>query len=339
MTMGVKCISQGKVRQLYASDNDAHKDQLLMVTSNRISAFDVVLDAEIPRKGEVLTSISIFWFKLLEKCGLLQGPLINKGVASKSSQVSSLPIDGSSAIRHHLITADVNEMPAVFKEFIQSSQSQSFEINPKSVMLVKKLNVIPFEAICRGYLAGSAYKDYFRSRSSQSGKSNADIPEEIRNLPDGLQLCDKLPEPLFTPSTKAEVGGKDINVSFSTMQRDVGAELAQRVKDAALKIYTAASEYALSKGIIIADTKFEFGVDPITQELYLVDEVLTPDSSRFWPLESYQPGRDQASFDKQFVRNYLTSVNFDKKTAIKLPQEVIEKTSEKYLQLLQILTL
>ncbi len=281
---GGKKLVSGKVREIFEAD----KDHLLMVTTDRISAFDVVLPDPIPLKGHVLNQISLFWFR-------------------KTSHL----------IDNHIVTSDVNRYPDPFKG--------DARLKGRSV-LVKKAKPLPVECIVRGYISGSGWKEY-REKGSLSGIT----------LPKGLKESDKLPEPVFTPSTKAEQGQHDLNISLDQAKELVGESLMEQVRDVSLAIYTMASEDALEKGIIIADTKFEFGL--IDGELVFIDEALTPDSSRFWPKEAYKPGGPQPSFDKQFVRDYLETLNWDKTPpGPKLPEEVIRKTSQKYLSAYEILT-
>ena len=275
--------SRGKVRDIF--DLGA---ELLIVTTDRISAYDVVLPQGIPQKGAVLNQISRFWF---EKT--------------------------SGLVSNHMISTDVEDFPEQFKK-------RSDELRERT-MLVKKAKPLAIECIVRGYITGSGWKEY-KSNGSVCGIG----------LPAGLVESEKLPEPIFTPSTKAEQGEHDENISFERAAEIVGQEVAEKVSALSIELYTSAAEFALEKGIIIADTKFEFGVDPDTGEIILIDEALTPDSSRFWPLDDYQAGRSQKSFDKQFVRDYLTSIGWDKKPpAPELPQDIIEKTSEKYLAALK----
>ena len=276
--------SQGKVRDLYDLG-----DRLLLVASDRISAFDVVLPDPIPFKGEVLTKLSLFWFDLL-----------------------------GDVVPNHLLSADVADLPAQFA-------SQADYLRGR-MMLVKKATVFPVECIVRGYLAGSGWVEYQRSGTV------CDVP-----LPQGLVESDRLPEPIFTPSTKAEIGLHDENVSFERMVEIIGAGAAQELREKSLAVYSAARDHAASRGVIIADTKFEFGL--IDGQITLVDEVLTPDSSRFWPAASYAPGSGQPSFDKQFVRDWLLASGWDKNPpAPALPADVIEKTSEMYIQAYELIT-
>jgi phosphoribosylaminoimidazole-succinocarboxamide synthase len=272
----LKLLNRGKVRDIYELD----ADRLLIVTTDRLSAFDVVLPSPIPGKGEVLTKISDFWFARLGH--IVPNQLT--GVAPES-----------------VVAADEKEQVA------------------GRAIVVKKLKPLPIEAIVRGYLVGSGWKEY-KASSSVCG-----IP-----LPAGLREADKLPEPLFTPSTKAEVGAHDENISFDQAAKLMTPALAAQVRDVAIRLYKEAAEYALTRGIIIADTKFEFGLDD-AGTLHLIDEALTPDSSRFWPADQYAPGSNPPSFDKQYVRDWLESVGWNKKPpAPDLPAEVAAKTGEKY---------
>ncbi len=274
---GLKLIHRGKVRDLYEVEG-----KLLMVATDRISAFDVVMPTPIPDKGKVLTQISIFWFDFLKDL-----------------------------VPNHLITAEVEEFPPVCEPYKEELRLRS--------MLVEKTKPLPVECIVRGYLAGSGLKEYRRSGTVCGIK-----------LPEGLREADKLPEPIFTPSTKAQEG-HDVNITFEECARIIGEDLAQKVKELSLEIYKRASAYAEERGIIIADTKFEFGL--LGDKLLLIDEVLTPDSSRFWPKEDYEPGRPQKSFDKQFLRDWLEEIGWDKKPpAPELPQEIVEKTRARYLE-------
>jgi phosphoribosylaminoimidazole-succinocarboxamide synthase len=269
-------VRQGKVRDIFDTG-----DSLLMVTTDRLSAFDVVLPDIIPDKGKVLNQISVFWFKKME------------GI-----------------VKNHIITTQVKDYPDEFKKY-------SDALNKRS-MLVKKAEPLPVECIVRGYISGSGWSSY-QKEGHVCGIE----------LPKGLKESDKLAQHLFTPSSKAEVGDHDINISFEEAVKLVGGETAEKLKKLSLEIYQTGAEYALSKGIIIADTKFEFGL--LEGEIILIDEILTPDSSRFWPLNDYEPGRGQNSFDKQFVRDWLTESGWNKKSpGPKLPQEVIDRTSNTY---------
>jgi phosphoribosylaminoimidazole-succinocarboxamide synthase len=282
---GLEKIYEGKVRDLYSVD--AHF--MLMVATDRLSAFDVVLPDPIPDKGRVLNSISNFWF-------------------AKTSSLVPNHLSGRS-----LASALTDPHEAALLE--------------GRAVIVKRLKPLPIEAVVRGYLIGSGWKDYVKT-GSVCGIA----------LPQGLQLAQQLPTPLFTPATKAAAGAHDENISFAAAERLVGAALAAKVRAAALALYKVASEYARGRGIIIADTKFEFGLDA-AGELTLMDEVLTPDSSRFWPAEHYVPGVSPPSFDKQFVRDYLETLSWDKKApGPHLPPDVIARTSEKYREALARLT-
>jgi phosphoribosylaminoimidazole-succinocarboxamide synthase len=277
-------VRRGKVRDVYDLG-----EQLLIVASDRISAFDVVLPNGIPGKGKILTAISAFWFRHFER-----------------------------TIENHVISVDV-------KAFPEPLRAQGETLKGRS-MYVKKTKVVPIECVARGYLAGSGWKEYQRSQSVCGIK-----------LPPRHKQCEKLPQPIFTPATKEETG-HDINISFQEMVERVGEKLATELRDKTLKIYSQAAEYAANRGVIIADTKFEFGQLP-DGRVILIDEILTPDSSRFWPADEYEPGHDQPSFDKQFVRNWLESREWDKKPpAPELPFEVIEGTRKRYLEAYQRIT-
>ncbi len=281
----LKRLRQGKVRDIYEVD----PEHILIVASDRISAFDVVLPDTIPRKGAVLTALSNFWLRRF-----------------------------SNEVRNHLSDiriADVIDDP------------RDLEILQGRGIIARKLQALPFEAIVRGYVIGSGWKEY-----QQTGAVCG-----VR-LPPNLKLAEQLEAPIFTPSTKAQAGRHDVNVDFAEIVNLVGSEVASSVRDASLRIYQKAADYARAHGIIIADTKFEFGLDK-NGEIVLIDEVLTPDSSRFWPRESYLPGNNPKSFDKQYVRDYLETLNWDKKPpAPHLPEEIIKNTSNKYLHAHEILT-
>jgi len=282
---GLELLRRGKVRDVYALD----AEHLLIVATDRISAFDSVLPTQIERKGEVLTALSRFWFERL-----------------------------AHVTPHHLVTTDIERMPDPVRESAETLRGRS--------MLVRRTEVFPVECVVRGYLAGSGWKDYQRT-GEVCGHS----------LPRGLRESDKLSEPLFTPATKAEEG-HDENISESRMREIVGAEVTEHLRDTALALYREAERYARSRGIIIADTKFEFGLDGDGCTL-LVDEALTPDSSRFWPADLYEPGRSQPSFDKQFVRDYLETLRWDKRPpAPPLPPEVAAATTARYLEAYRLLT-
>ena len=271
-------IKRGKVRDIYDLG-----DNLLMVATDRISAFDVVMPDSIPEKGIILTQISLFWFEIME---------------------SLLP--------HHVISSNVDDYPASCKPYAEILQGRS--------MLVKKAEPLPVECVVRGYISGSGWKDY------QADGSLCGI-----KLPEGLKESDKLIEPVFTPSTKAEIGLHDVNIDFEEVVKKIGKTIADKIKYLSLAIYKKGVEMADERGIIIADTKFEFGL--FENNLILIDELLTPDSSRFWPKASYRPGGPQMSFDKQYVRDYLISINFNKKPpGPPLPKDVILNTRAKYLE-------
>ena len=281
----LKLHRRGKVRDVYEVDDDS----LLIVATDRISAFDCILPTPIERKGEVLTALSEFWF---DKLGHV--------------------------VANHLIESNVEAMPPEVQRHAQTLKGRS--------MLVRRAKVFPVECVVRGYLVGSGWKDYKRTGSVCGHK-----------LPEGLVESAKLPESLFTPSTKAEEG-HDENITEDQVRELIGAENTALLRDTSLRLYTAAEEHARQRGIIIADTKFEFGVDKDGQ-LLLVDEVLTPDSSRFWPADEYEPGRSQPSFDKQFVRDYLETLDWDKKPpAPTIPPEIATATTERYLEAYRLLT-
>ena len=277
-------INRGKVRDIY--DLGEH---LLIVTSDRISAFDVIMDEGIPQKGYVLTQISKFWFEQM-----------------------------TDIIPHHLIATEVDDFPAITHQYRDQLEGRS--------MLAKKAQPLPVECIVRGYLSGSGWKEY------QQLGSLCSIP-----LPTGLVQSDKLPETLFTPSTKAELGEHDENISFAQTVELCGQDIADQISAVSIKIYERARDMADQKGLIIADTKFEFGI--LDGQLIWIDEALTPDSSRFWPKDQYHPGGPQPSFDKQFLRDYLETLDWGKQApAPKLPEEIVRKTGEKYLEALKRLT-
>jgi len=281
---GITRFSQGKVRDVYQLG-----DRLLIVATDRISAFDFILPTGIPDKGRVLTQLSVFWFDLLQD-----------------------------VTATHFITADVNAYPPELHPFRAQLEGRS--------MLVKRAEMAPIECVARGYLAGSGWKEY------RTGGTVCGIP-----LPKGLQESSRLPEPIFTPSTKAQTG-HDENISFERMAAVVGTDVARQLRDLTLAIYKRAAVYAESRGIIIADTKFEFGVDDAGQ-LTLIDEALTPDSSRFWPADTYRVGTSPPSFDKQFLRDYLETLDWNKKApAPPLPANIIARTSEKYGEAFERLT-
>ncbi|MCE5202924.1 MAG: phosphoribosylaminoimidazolesuccinocarboxamide synthase [Coriobacteriales bacterium] len=276
--------AQGKVRDIFDLG-----DKLLIVATDRLSAFDVVLPDPIPYKGEVLTQISLFWSDFLKD-----------------------------VIPNHVLSADTADLPDEYAAYADSLAGR--------MMLVKKAQVFPVECIVRGYLAGSAWKEY-REHGTVCGIA----------LPEGMVESQQLPEPLFTPSTKAVAGAHDENITFARMAEIVGREYAERLRDASLELYSRAAEHARSRGIIIADTKFEFGM--VDCKVTLIDEVVTPDSSRFWPAESYEPGHGQPSYDKQFVRDWLEASGWDKKPpAPSLPEDVIVITAEKYVEAYEAIT-
>jgi phosphoribosylaminoimidazole-succinocarboxamide synthase len=281
---GLILHARGKVRDIY----DLDSNRLLFVASDRISAFDCVLPTGIPDKGKVLTQLSLFWFKFLERIVL-----------------------------NHVITADVTEYPDSLLPYLDQLRGRS--------MIVAKAQMVPVECVVRGYLSGSGWKDYQRTGAVCGIK-----------LPKGLRESDRLPEPIFTPAMKNQTG-HDENIPYSEMEKVCTAEIAAKLRDLSLAIYKAASEYALTRGVILADSKFEFGTT--LAGIVLADEVFTPDSSRFWPAESYSPGKAQLSYDKQFVRDYLESIHWDKNPpAPPLAEEVVRKTTEKYKQAYRQLT-
>lgn len=280
---GIVLRGRGKVRDVYEVGND-----LLIVATDRISAFDYILSPPIPRKGEVLTRISMFWFDFLR-----------------------------STVANHVITADINEYPADLKPFADQLAHRS--------MLVKRAEMIQVECVARGYLSGSGWKEY------QATGAVCGI-----DLPPGLRESDRLPEPIFTPATKA-LTGHDENVSFDRVAADIGSDLAEQLRSLTIRLYKQAADYAETRGIIIADTKFEFGF--VGDRLILADEALTPDSSRFWPKDQYKPGGPQRSFDKQYVRDYLESTGWNKQPpAPVLPEEVVRKTTDTYVEAYRRLT-
>ncbi len=269
-------IARGKVRDIYA----VGEDKLLLVASDRLSAYDVILPTPIPHKGEILVALANFWFGKLA----------------------------------HIVP---NQLTGIDPESVVSAAERD-QVRGRAIV-VKKFRVLPIEAVVRGYLEGSGWKEY---QASQSVCGVA--------LPGGLQRASKLPQPIFTPATKAEAGQHDENIDFATVEQLVGAARAAEVRDTAIRLYTEAADYALTRGIIIADTKFEFGVDE-AGTLHLVDEVLTPDSSRFWPVATYQVGASPESFDKQYIRNWLDAIGFNRKPpAPDVPPDIAQKTSDKY---------
>jgi len=280
----IKLLKRGKVRDVYDLG-----DKLLMIATDRISAFDVVMPDPIPDKGKILSKISLFWFDAIK------------------------PI-----VKNHVISSNVAEYPAECRKYYEELVGRS--------MLVKKAEPLPIECVVRGYLSGSGWSSY---------QENGEVCGI--KLPKGLKESDQLPEPVFTPSTKEEVGTHDINIDFDETVKRIGRKLAEKIKELSIGIYIRGSELAAQKGIIIADTKFEFGI--VENEIIIIDEVLTPDSSRFWPKDSYKPGGPQLSFDKQYLRDYLISIKWNRKPpAPSLPKDVIENTRSKYLEALKRLT-
>jgi len=281
----LQLLGRGKVRDIYAVD----EERLLIVTTDRLSAFDVILPDPIPGKGEVLTAVANFWFAKLA----------------------------------HVVP---NHLTGIDPESVVQGEAERGQVRGRAIV-VKRLKPLPVEAVARGYLIGSGWKDYVATGAVCGIK-----------LPPGLRLAEQLPQPIFTPSSKAEMGSHDENIDFAGVEKLVGAALATQVRDLTLALYTEAAEYARSRGIIIADTKFEFGQDH-EGKLYLIDEALTPDSSRFWPADQYQVGASPPSFDKQFLRDYLETLSWNKQApGPKLPVEIINKTSAKYREALTRLT-
>ena len=280
-------LHRGKVRDMY--EIPGHGDKLLMVATDRISAYDVVMADPVPGKGKILTEISLFWFHLL-----------------------------GDIVPNHLISADVDEFPEVCREYRDQLAGRS--------MLVRRTRVVPVECIVRGYLSGSFWSAY-KKDTTVCGFA----------LPTGMRESDKFPQPLFTPSTKAEQGLHDENISVERMREMVGRELTDQMAKTSVELYQRAADYARTRGIIIADTKFEMGLDG--DQLLLIDEVLTPDSSRFWPLDQYAPGRGQPSYDKQFLRDYLSTLDWNKQPPPPpLPAEILSKTRDRYQEALRLLT-
>ncbi len=277
-------VARGKVRDIYAVGDD----KLLLVTSDRLSAYDVILPTPIPHKGEILVGLANFWFAKLK----------------------------------HIVP---NQLTGIDPESVVAADERD-QVRGRAIV-VNKYQVLPIEAVVRGYLEGSGWSEYQQSQSVCGVK-----------LPPGLQRASKLPEPIFTPATKAEAGEHDENIDFATCEKIIGAARAAEVRDVAIRLYTEAAEYALTRGIIIADTKFEFGLDA-NGKLHVIDEVLTPDSSRFWPLDSYKVGVSPESFDKQYIRNWLDSIHFNRKPpAPNVPAEIAQRTSDKYREALTRLT-
>jgi phosphoribosylaminoimidazole-succinocarboxamide synthase len=280
---GLELLARGKVRDIYAID-DAH---MLIVTTDRFSAFDVVFAEPIPHKGELLTEVSNFWF-------------------ARTADI----------IANHLTTLDL-------RDYVDAAD---YELLKRRSIIVRRLKTLPLEAIVRGYVIGSGWKDY---------QANGEICGI--KLPPDLQQAARLPEPIFTPSSKAEVGDHDINVSFADIVSRIGADRAEQIRDTSIRLYQRAADYARERGIIIADTKFEFGIDE-NDELVLIDEILTPDSSRYWPADEYRVGISPPSFDKQFVRDYLETLDWDKTPpAPPLPADIVARSQQKYQQVRDIL--
>jgi len=281
---GLRLLQRGKVRDIYDLG-----DTLLMVATDRISAFDVVMPEPVPDKGKVLNQISLYWFGVM-----------------------------ASLVPNHVVSGNVEDFPLACQRHVEVLKGRS--------MLVKKTKPLPIECVVRGYLSGSGWQSYQKTQSVCGIK-----------LASGLMESDQLPVPIFTPSTKEEVGTHDINIDFEETCRRIGAPLAEKVRDLALAIYSQGAKSAIEKGIIIADTKFEFGL--LNDEIVLIDEVLTPDSSRFWPKDGYKPGGAQQSFDKQYLRDYLVSIKWNKKPpAPNLPPGVLENTRAKYIEAMRLLT-
>ncbi len=271
-------LKSGKVREMFILN-----DEILIVTTDRISAFDFILPSLIPLKGIILNEISTFWFNLMKDI-----------------------------ISNHLIETDLNKFPKFLKKYKNILKGRS--------VIVKRAKIYPLECVVRGYIAGSAWEEYKKNGKSKIGNIK---------LPSNLKMCDRLPEPIFTPTTKEE-SGHDIALTINKAKKIFGGEVINFLKDKSIELYLKASEYALRRDIIIADTKFEFGIN--RDEIILVDEVLTPDSSRFWPLNEYEPGKPQNSFDKQYVRDYLLSTDWDRKsTPPGLPADVVNKTTDRYI--------
>jgi phosphoribosylaminoimidazole-succinocarboxamide synthase len=315
----LQLLSRGKVRDVYAIPD--HPDVLLFVATDRISAFDVVMASAIPGKGKILTQLSMFWFDLLRD-----------------------------VVPNHVVTDKLADMPSIVHQYAAQLEGRS--------LLVRKLAIFPVEAIVRGYIAGGCMRDAafspilhdvlkMQCNASSRKPHTGSAWEEYRRqgtvcdiaIEAGMQESQPFPGgPLFTPSTKAEIGGHDENIHPDKMRDFLGAEAAANITRTSLLVFQRAAEYAAQRGIIIADTKFEFGADPVTGQVVLADEVLTPDSSRFWPASKYAVGRGQKSYDKQYVRDYLKSIDFDRKTSVKLPQEILQGTMRKYVEAFRLLT-
>ncbi len=293
-------LARGKVRDIYATDPADPESPLLFIATDRISAFDHVLGSGIPDKGRILTQLSLFWFDLLRDL-----------------------------VPNHLITAEVAGFPQALQRFAPQLEART--------MLVKRAKMFPVECVVRGYLSGSGWKDYQQTSARGGQPAICGI-----QLPSGLRESDRLPEPIFTPAAKINTGGHDENISFAEVIATIGEEHANALRDLSLAIYAMASAHAATRGVILADTKFEFGLIPDQEgrpQITLADEVLTPDSSRYWPAEQYSPGGPTPSFDKQYVRDYLEQIRWNKQApAPALPDEVITNTRKKYLQAFHLLT-
>ncbi len=280
---GMEKIKSGKVREMFSNNSE-----ILIVTTDRISAFDYILPSLIPLKGVILNKISVFWFNLLED-----------------------------VIENHIIETDVNKFPKHLRKYRDMLKGRS--------VIVKKAKIFPIECVVRGYITGSGWEDYKKTGMIGDLK-----------LPPNLQMCDKLPEPIFTPTTK-EVSGHDVSITINKAKKIFGAKVVDYLKEKSIQLYSKAADYALKKGIIIADTKFEFGL--VGNNTILVDEVLTPDSSRFWPLDEYDAGKPQKSFDKQYVRDYLLGTEWDRNSEPpELPEDIIDKTTQRYITAYEMLT-
>ncbi|MGM0368750.1 MAG: phosphoribosylaminoimidazolesuccinocarboxamide synthase [Actinomycetota bacterium] len=280
---GMEKIKSGKVREMFSNNSE-----ILIVTTDRISAFDYILPSLIPLKGVILNKISVFWFKLLED-----------------------------VIENHIIETDVNKFPKQLRKYRDMLKGRS--------AIVKRAKIFPIECVVRGYITGSGWEDYKKTGMIGDLK-----------LPPNLQMCDKLPEPIFTPTTK-EVSGHDVSITINKAKKIFGAKVVDYLKEKSIQLYSKAADYALKKGIIIADTKFEFGL--VGNNTILVDEVLTPDSSRFWPLDEYDAGKPQKSFDKQYVRDYLLGTDWDRNSEPpELPEDIIDKTTQRYITAYEMLT-
>jgi phosphoribosylaminoimidazole-succinocarboxamide synthase len=304
---GIKKLRSGKVREVFDLGQT-----LLFVATDRLSAFDVILPDPIPHKGAVLNQLSAFWFKRFGKMEIGAGG----SRATKTGKPERVNEPGGELI-NHFVTANFDQFPTNLQPFRAQLAGRS--------MIVRKAEPLPVECVVRGYLAGSGWKEYQESQSVCGEK-----------LPAGLQLASQLPEPIFTPATKSDTG-HDLNIDWNECRRILGNEIAERARDLSLQIYSAGSDHAAQRGIIVADTKFEFGT--VEGKLVLIDECLTPDSSRFWPKDQYAVGQSPPSFDKQFVRDYLETLDWNKTPpAPQLPKDVIEKTSAKYLEAFRCLT-